>query len=400
MDALVRHVAVVTETYPPEINGVAGTVARLVSGLCDRGRRVSLYHPGVHTATAGQRPGGPAIRHMPSLPIPGYRGLRFGLPARARLARSWVADRPDLVHVATEGPLGATAVALARELELPVVSGFHTNFDRYAGHYGLGALESLVDRYLRWLHNRCDCTLAPTEAMRAQLLARGYRRVAVLGRGVDTTAFHPRRRCEALRRSWGIPERGLACLYVGRLAPEKNVELALDAARQIAGRHAPARMIVVGDGPDRSRLMASHPQALFTGVLTGEELWRQYASADVFLFPSTSETFGNVVLEAMASRLAIVAFDHAAAAAHLRDGVSAALVAPDDPAEFLRRARTVALDPWKLEAMRDAAMRAARGCDWTAVLGQLDDAYRLAVERPALGRTRRGSAAHLAQAAA
>ena len=336
------HVAVVTETFPPEVNGVAMTLGRMVQGLIARGHRVSLTRP----RQAGEiqpaaRPG-LSTTLVRGLPIPGYRGLRFGLPARSMFQRLWREERPDVVQVVTEGPLGASAVAAARRLGIPAISEFHTNFHGYCHHYGLGWLRPLVAAHLRRLHNRAMMTLVPSHAMRGELLGAGYHRVRTVARGVDTALFHPGRRSEALRRQWGAGPDDLVVAHVGRLAPEKNLALVFAAFDEIAARHGGARLLLVGDGPLRRPLERRHPWHLFAGMRHGEDLAAHYASADLFLFPSLTETYGNVVLEALASGLRVIAFRLAAAAELVSHGDNGLLAVPGEDAEFVRQARDLA----------------------------------------------------------
>ena len=169
------HIAIVTETYPPEVNGVAMTLGRMVQGLLARGHRVSLTRPRQH---AGDMPPASAMESttlVRGLPIPGYAGLKFGLPAARLFRRQWRAARPDVVQVVTEGPLGASAIGAARDLGIPVVSEFHTNFHAYSRHYGFAWLENLVALHLRRLHNRSRMTLVPSHQLGVDLVRRGYR---------------------------------------------------------------------------------------------------------------------------------------------------------------------------------------------------------------------------------
>lgn len=336
-------VALVTETYAPEVNGVAMTLGRLTTGLAARGHRVRIVRPRQKQETAGPLSGGQLL--TPGLPIPRYPELRFGLPAGDRLHAAWAAKRPDIVHVATEGPLGFSALATARRLGIPVVSTFHTNFHSYSRHYGIGWLQRGIAGYLRWFHNRTAATLVPTANLARQLSDDGFRGVQVLSRGVDTALFHPRRRSEALRAEWHAAPDDLVCLVVSRLAPEKNLGLALEAFDALHAARPDARMVVVGDGPQAAALARRHPQALFRGMRRGEDLAAHYASADLFLFPSLTETFGNVVTEALASGLPVVAYDCAAASDLICDGYNGLLAAPGDRDAFIAAARRLACEP-------------------------------------------------------
>ena len=305
------RVLLVSETYPPEINGVAMTTQRLVEGLRSRGNWVGVVRP--RQAGDPQNAGSGDTWTLPGLPIPNYPGLRLGLPAWRNVGRLIERNRPDVVHVVTEGPLGWAAVHAARQRRVPVTSGYHTHFDQYSGHYGPSWLTPWVTRWLDGLHRRCQATFAPTSDLAAALGARGIPNVQALGRGVDTALFSPRRRDAALRAQWGIAPDELACLYVGRLAPEKNLVLVEQAFAAIQEKLPSARMVWVGDGPARAALRERHPRHVFAGPRVGEDLAAHYASADLFLFGSLSETWGNVLAEAMASGLPVVAYRRAAA---------------------------------------------------------------------------------------
>lgn len=384
-------VAVVTETYPPEVNGVAMTVGRLVQGLRARGHQVRVIRPRQQDeADAGD--GGEMI--FAGLPLPGYPGLRFGLPAKRGLLRAWREARPDVVHLVTEGPLGWSALAAAQQLGIPATSGFHTNFDRYSIHYGLGLLRPAVAAYLRTFHRRTHATLAPTVALAATLAGEGIPGVKVVGRGVDTRLFNPARRDPLLRARWGVAEGGLAVLSVGRVAAEKNLPLTLAAFAAIRARCPAARLVFVGDGPLRRSLEAAHPEHHFAGVQVGEALAAHYASGDLFLFPSLTETFGNVTLEALASGLPTVAYRSAAAAELIADGLEGVTVSPGDEAAFIAAAVALAED----DALRSRLARAARQrawvCSWEQVVMDFEDVLRNAC------RNGRPHASHCAAGAA
>lgn len=327
-----HHFELVTETFPPEVNGVALTVQALAAGLRELGHGVGLVRP---RQAAEVATGDPRLLLAPGAPIPRYPGLRFGLPIGARLRERWTLKRPDAVYIATEGPLGWSALRICRRLGLPVATGFHTRFDDYVGRYGAGFLSPWVMAWMRGFHNRADATLVPTRQLQSQLRERGFERVEVIGRGIDTRQFHPDWRCNELRQQWEADDSAKVVIHVGRIAPEKNLELAVRAFRELQRQQPQARMVWVGDGPAREALQRAHPDFVFAGMLRGDALARHYASADLFCFPSLSETFGNVTLEAMASGLPCVAFDYGAAREHLRDGEHGAVVSFGDADAFV-----------------------------------------------------------------
>jgi glycosyltransferase involved in cell wall biosynthesis len=363
-----RHICIVTETYPPEVNGVAMTLAHLVAGLRVQGHVVSVVRPRQQPSDRPSDNGNPKVTVVRGLPLPGYKGVHVGLPARGLLQGCWMQHRPDVVYVATEGPLGWSAVRTAQRLGIPVLSGFHTNFHSYAKHYRLGWLQPLIFRYLCRFHNRTQGTLVASIDLRDRLRAVGLHNVRVLGRGVDTQLFTPKRRCTALRRTWDVSESDLVVLYVGRLALEKNLELAVAAYRAMQRCSAAVQFIVVGDGPLRAPLQKAHPDLIFCGMQTGEQLARHYASADVFLFPSETETFGNVTLEAMASGLVVVAYNYAAAHMHMTHGETGVLVPYGEPQAFVDAAVQLARAPQSLDTIRQHARAYAASLDWQSVV--------------------------------
>jgi glutamate-1-semialdehyde 2,1-aminomutase len=383
-----RHICIVTDTYPPEVNGVALTLARLVGGLRTRGHAVSVLRPFRPALDARGQDPDHAATLVRGVPLPGYRGLHMGLPAGRLVRRRWTVDRPDVVYVATEGPLGWSAVSMARRLGIPVFSGFHTDFPGYARHYRVGWLRPVVFRYLRSFHNRTVGTFVATIDLGDRLRAAGFANVALLGRGVDSDLFTPERRSAALRAARGLGEDGLAALYVGRLAAEKNIGLAVDAYRAMQRSRGGLRFVIVGDGPLRAALQQAHPDLVFCGMRFGQQLAACYASADVFLFPSETETFGNVTLEAMASGLAVVAYDYAAAAMHVRHGETGVLVRRGAAAAFVEGAAALARSPRSIEGMRRQARLHATSVDWHRVVRQFET---LLNERRRIGMLLSGS---------
>jgi len=370
------RVALVTETYPPEVNGVAATVSRVVDGLRQRGHQLQLIRPRQDKAeTVASEDGRSALVLMAGMPIPRYPQLKLGLPAKRALLKLWRMQRPDVVHVITEGPLGWSALQAALQLKLPVVSDFRTNFHSYSRHYGVGWLRAPVMAYLRKFHNRTACTMVPTEGLRSELAAAGFKGLRVVARGVDTVGFNPAHRSAALRASWGADEHTMVALCVGRLAPEKNLGAVLAAADAMRADDPKLRLVLVGDGPDRAKLQQRSPGTVFAGVQRGAELAAHYASADVFLFGSMTETFGNVVPEAMASGLAVLAYDHAAAGQLVRHGDNGLLAKLDDLAGFCALARRLAGDLAQARALGQRARDTATLMDWGRIVESVEDEY-------------------------
>ena len=361
------RVALVTETYPPEINGVAMTLGRIVDGLLRRQHPLQIIRP---RQQAKEFPMRDDMLHevlVKGFPIPRYPDLRFGLPAPNTLARLWSVSPPDIVHIATQGPLGWSAITAARKLNLPVSSSFHTNFDAYSRHYGLGLLKPLISGYLRHFHNRTDVTLVPTKGLAKLLRSEGYRNVDIVSRGVDTRLFNPGRRSTGLRTQWGIGAATLLVSYVGRLAPEKNLDLVFTTFDEIKRARPDARLLLVGDGPQRAARAARHPEHIFAGMRRGEDLAAHYASSDLFLFPSLTETFGNVTAEALASGLGVVSYDYAAAAELIEDGHNGSLVSPGDSAAFIESAVNLATNPSQLDRFKLRATTSIARLDWEHV---------------------------------
>lgn len=311
------RLAVVTETYPPEVNGVALSLQHFVEGLAKLNHDIQLVRP--RQQMDKERFLGSGVEEFltTGLPIPNYPNLKLGLPAKRRLTAQWTVRRPDLVHIVTEGPLGWSALEAARKLKIPVSSDFRTNFHSYSQHYGIGWLKKPIVGYLRKFHNRTSLTTVPTEQMRSELNAIGFRNVRVISRGVDSTLYDPGKRSGVLRAQWGVGKDDFVMVHVGRLAAEKNLELLITAYQQLNTLDPRVRLVLVGDGPERQLMRSRLPEAIFAGMQTGEALAAHYASADLFVFPSKTETFGNVTLEALSSGLPVVAFNYAAAAQYV-----------------------------------------------------------------------------------
>ena len=366
------HIALVTETFAPEINGVANTLGQLCDGLRARNHRVQLIRP--RQSADGNQRSSDELMLCRGWPLPGYPGLQWGLTSTHRLTRRWRQQPPDVVYIATEGPLGLCALRVARRLGITAVTGFHTNFQQYLRQHGLTLFTRALTHYLRGFHNRSALTLVPSTSQRVELERRHFQRLELLPRGVDSQLFSPAKRQQALRQSWGLRDQDIAQLYVGRLAPEKNLDALKRCFDELQARY-PARrfkLIVVGDGSKRASLEASLPEAIFCGEQSGEALACHYASGDVFLFPSLSETFGNVVLEAQASGLGVVAYDEAAAGLHIRHGYNGVLAMPGDEYAWIEAACWLLEAPETLRTLRLNARRHASRQSWAGIIEQFE----------------------------
>ena len=353
------RIDIVTDTFAPDVNGVAMTLGRLCDGLRAKGHRV-------HVIRSGEG-GGPGETRAASLPLPGYKEVRVGLPGPFRLRKRWLKRRPDAVYVATESPLGHSAIKAANALEIPVAAGFHTNFHQYMEQYRLGGLQPAAMAYLKRVHKRADLTMAPSADVVEMLTREGFHKVRLLGRGVDTVLFDPAKRDAALRASWGARSESPVVIVVGRVAAEKNLGFAMECFRKMRERLPDLRCVVVGDGPLREKLAAEHSFVHFAGMRGGEDLARHYASADILLFPSETETFGNVLLEGIASGLVVVGHDYAAAALHLRQDVNGLKAPKGDRAAYLGEC-FAALHRWRDDGLRGAARATAERLGWQAVV--------------------------------
>ena len=347
--------SIVTETYPPEVNGVALTVQGLEQGLRDRGHDVELVRP----RQDGDLDIAADTLLVRGAALPRYPGLKFGLPATRTLRKRWQLVRPDAIYVATEGPLGWSALRAARQLGIPAATGFHTRFDDYMRDYGAPWLQGAALRWMRRFHNGAQATLVPTLQLQQFLQGEGFDNVVRLARAVDTRQFDPARRDRGLRAQWGIDDYGVVAIYLGRIAAEKNLPLAVRAFRALQAIRPDAKFVWVGDGPARQQLQRDNPDFVFCGIQRGDDLARHFASGDLFVFPSHSETFGNVTLEALASGVPTVAFDYGAAHEYLRDGVHGAAIActdapSRDDAGFIAAVARIGSDDELRGAMRTA----------------------------------------------
>jgi glycosyltransferase involved in cell wall biosynthesis len=362
------RIALVTETYPPEVNGVAMTNQRLVRGLLKLGHHVLLIKPSRPNAQPAEHIN-LAVHEVFGIPIPNYAGLKMGLPAPGELEHAFENASPDIVHIATEGPLGFSSLRAARKLKIPISSTFHTNFQDYCADYGAAFATRAMMAYLRWFHNACALTTVPDPSLILRLKQDGVRHLEMLGRGADTELFTPEKRDPALRQTWGADDGTLVAIYVGRAAAEKNIPLSIEAWAAARETCPNLKMVVVGDGPVRAKLARLWPDVHFAGMRYDEDLARHYASADILLFGSTSETFGNVVIEAMASGLAVLTYDYAAGKQFIQSGHNGYLVPLNDRDAWIQCAKDIVHDrPPELTEVRKAARRTTLDYPWATTI--------------------------------
>ncbi|WEO98649.1 glycosyltransferase family 1 protein [Streptomyces sp. FXJ1.172] len=361
------RVVIVTESFPPDVNGVAHCALQTARHLVDRGHSPLVVAPAPAPGSAPDTDAPCPVVRVPSLPLPGYPQVRVALPSR-RLAAALLDHRADLVHLASPFVLGVRGMAAAARLGIPAVAVYQTDLAGYARTY-MGAGEAAAWRRIRSVHAAADRTLAPSSAALADLETHGVPRVRLWPRGVDTIRFRPGHRDEALRRELA-PDGELIVGYVGRLAPEKHVEL-LAGVCGLEG----VKVVVVGDGPSHAHLTEALPGAVFLGRRTGPELARIFASLDVFAHTGPFETFCQTVQEAMASGVPVVA--PAAGGpldlvAHEHTGL---LVPPREAAAVTQAVRTLAADPERRAAYGLAARTTVEGRTWAAVGDQLIGHY-------------------------
>lgn len=353
-------ISVVSETYLPDVNGVASSLHQLLQALKRKQVDIQIIR------TEAKTPWQPVFAEIncKGLRIPMYPELQIGLPAGRKIRRCLTQFNPDIVFIATEGPLGFSALKVAQKMDIPVLSAFHTNFHRYSSYYGFGFVKTLLLKWLRTFHNRTQMTLVPSKDMQTELSMQGFHNVQVLPHAVDCMRFDPAKRQATLRKRWQADTHTKVLLYVGRVAPEKNIPLLFKTYNQLKQAHK-VKLVIVGDGPLTAQLQAEYPEVVFCGVQTGDALAQHFASGDYFIFPSMTETFGLVTLEALASGLPVLAYDMAAAHTYIYEKTNGIKVKPDDESAFIKGAfELLALD---LEPLKQAAREQAATLGWERI---------------------------------
>jgi glycosyltransferase involved in cell wall biosynthesis len=375
------RVAYFTESLPPLTDGVARTYTWLAQALNDADVDFRFVAP---VCPAEEEPWRGRVLRQASVAFPLYTYYRVGLPNPFKVFRDLDAFKPDLVQVAAPTPLGWLGIHYARRRGLPVVSSYHTHFVDYFPYYHLGFLGRPAWGLLRRFHNSTDRTYAPSASSLARLSEKGFKNLCLWERGLDAERFSPSLRSSEERARWAAEGESLV-LYVGRLVADKDLRvlaLALESAR---GQGARLRCVFAGDGPLRAELQKRLPQDHFPGFVRGQALARLYASADLFAFPSPNETFGNVVLEAMASGLPVLAVAAGGPSDLVVHGHSGWLCPPGDAEAFARALERLANDWGLRRGLAAAGLGRAGGYHWRAVHGRLLDSYRQVLGRPSVG---------------
>jgi phosphatidylinositol alpha 1,6-mannosyltransferase len=373
------RIAIITESFPPDVNGVAHCVVRVAENLLRKGHQplVIAPEPGRAAAEADRQLPFP-VERVPSVPVPGYPTFRLGLPSPAT-RKAIAAHGTDVVHLASPVALGAWGTRVARAEHLPTIAVYQTDLPSYARAYRLGRpTEAFAWRWLRDIHNTAGRTLAPSSATAADLDARGMERVWLWGRGVDTERFNPSLRDERLRAELA-PNGEMIVGYVGRLAIEKRVDL-LASVASLPG----VRLAVTGGGPLEEELRAAMPTAAFLGMRHGDDLARIYASLDVFVHTGPFETFGQTIQEAAASGLPVIAPASGGPVDLVDDGETGYLVAPGDPGALATAVRALAGDQALRARLGAAARRRVLGRTWSALTDELIGHYAAVISADAV----------------
>ena len=368
------RVALFSGNYNYLREGANQALNRLVRFLEDEeGHQVRVYSP--VTNTPAFEPAGTLIP-VPSIPLPVRSEFRLALGLPRAIRADIRRFAPDIVHISTPDILGTRAQTFARKLGIPVIASQHTLFETYLDFYRLGWARPLVEAHLRRFYRRCDHVLAPTAALvDAMQRIRGDERASLWSRGVDRALFDPVRRDEAWRRSHGWSDSDVVVLFFGRLVAEKGVDRYASTLQRLQRRNPAIHPLVVGAGPAADAFRAL-PNAVLTGHLEGEELARAVASADILLHPSTTESFGNVVLEAMASGLALVVAAAPSADALIEHGHTGILIPPDDVERYEQEIIALVDDPPRRRKLGAAARQRSEAFSWDNASRQAAEAYR------------------------
>jgi glycosyltransferase involved in cell wall biosynthesis len=372
------RVAVFSEVYWPMVSGVGVTLLRLTEALQHRGHEVRVYSA-TYPLPDG-RPDRPEVHRSPSIPLFLYPDVQWAFPRLRDIVDDLSRFRPDVAHVATEFTIGLAGHKAARQLGIPLIASAHTDYEQYAPRYGVDWVLRPVWHYLRWFYGHAHRVLCPTRIYEAHLQSRGITNTGIWTRGLDPDEFHPRFRAEAYRARFGVGADDLLVTYIGRLAREKNLMLLLDAWQALAAERGGAQLVLVGRGPLQEEIQRrAIPGVHVPGLMQGRELAEAYASADLFVFPSPTETFGNSLLEAMGSGLSSVAAAAGGLREFARHGENAWLVEPGSAAALTDGIRRLLRDGALRRDLAEGALRTAGERSWDVVYDRLIADYEAAI---------------------
>lgn len=355
--------AVFSDTFFPQINGVSRVLDKYLEYMDCKGIEYTLLVPEKETQNYQGK-----IIGIGGVSFPLYPELKIAVPRPVKIAKTLEVLQLDLVHLVTPFSMGLTGMKYAKAHNLPFIASYHTNFDQYLSHYKLPLLAGPVNKYMKWFHSSSRINFCPSQDTRQHLQKIGVGNVEICPNGVDLAMFSPDFRSSQIRTLLSIDEGTPVLLYVGRIAPEKGLDVLLRAAAVLNQSHTPFKLVVVGDGPTREKLAGEGiDNVVFLGYKTGRALQELYASADLFVFPSTTETFGNVVLEAMSSGLPVVAARAGGVKDNVLDMYNGISFHPDDPADMAQSIQTLLKDPVLLANMRTNAITYARTKTWDEI---------------------------------
>ena len=365
-------IALFADTYSPEINGVTNTLNRLVSYYEASGIDYRIFVPKYDTEQTDQN-----IERFYSLKFFLYPESRVTFPNLIRLTRSLTEFQPDLIHLMTEYNMGVTGLYYGKKNGIPTISNYATNFFQYADYYKFNLLDPIIWNYMRWFHNQNDITLCPSHATRNLLRKHGIYRTDIFSREIDTKNFHPMYRSHNFRKSLGM-ENKTVFLYVGRISVEKDLDILSEGCHAIQEAYKnQAAFVITGDGPYRKKCRTMFPDGtLFTGYKKGRELAEIYASCDIFICPSSTETFGNVVLEAMASGIPVIGADAGGVGEMIQQRHTGLKFKPRNPKELIQCMKELMLDINLRYSLKENGRNYCMNRSWNKIFDALMDIYR------------------------
>lgn len=372
-------IAIFTDTFAPQINGVTKNLNRLLNYFTDRGIEYLLFAPETETKTGSIYEKN--VIRLKSLNFFLYPELKFTLPNYLKIRSKLMKFNPDLFHLITPFNIGLTGLYAARQSDSPIVASYHTNFDQYLDYYNINFLEKAAWKYLRWFHDQALRNYCPSEETRKELAERNFINLDIWGRGIDSNLFSPEHRDSEFIQKHELEDK-ISILYVGRIAREKNLSLLLDSFKSLNQKYSSKiRLIITGDGPELKSLKKEAPDSvIFTSFKKGRELSQIYASADIFAFPSVTETYGNVIIEAMASGLPVVAIPAGGVKENLINRYNGLAVKKNEPQEFSSKLEQLLINDHLRDALAHNARQYTLEKSWDHVFEQLHKSYQQVID--------------------